>query len=95
VEERYLTSVAGSADAPGRAPGESAEAAALRRRDDAVVLDAVHRLPQRQQEVVVLRYYADLSERQIADALDISVGSVKAHAHRAVSALRTTLGGAS
>jgi DNA-directed RNA polymerase specialized sigma24 family protein len=45
--------------------------------------------------VVVLRYYADLSERQIADALDIAAGSVKAHAHRALTTLRTTLGGAS
>ena len=95
VEERYLTSVAGSADAPGRASGESAEAAAVRRDEDAALLDAVHRLPPRQREVLVLRYYADLSERQIAEALDISPGSVKAHASRALTTLRSTLGGAS
>jgi RNA polymerase sigma-70 factor (sigma-E family) len=95
VEERYLTAVKGSADAPGRSAGESAEAAALRRGEDAALLDAVHRLPLRQREVLVLRYYADLSEQQIADALDISPGSVKAHAHRAISTLRSTLGGAS
>jgi RNA polymerase sigma factor (sigma-70 family) len=95
VEERYLTSVKRSADAPGRASGESAETTALRRRDDAALLAAVHRLPQRQREVVVLRYYSDLSERQIADALDISPGSVKAHAHRALTTLRSTVGGAS
>jgi RNA polymerase sigma-70 factor (sigma-E family) len=95
VEKRYLTSVAGSADALGRSTGESAEATALKHRDDAAMLEAVHRLPQRQREVLVLRYYADLSERQIADALDISPGSVKAHAHRALTTLRTTLGGAS
>jgi RNA polymerase sigma factor (sigma-70 family) len=59
------------------------------------VLSAVYRLPPRQREVLVLRYYADLSERQIADALDISPGSVKAHAHRAITSLRSTLGGAS
>ena len=63
--------------------------------DDAALLDAVHRLPQRQREVVVLRYYSDLSEQQIADALGIAPGSVKAHAHRALTTLRTTLGGAS
>jgi RNA polymerase sigma-70 factor (sigma-E family) len=95
VEERYLTSVKGSADAPGRASGDSAETTALRHHDDAALLEAVHRLPQRQREVVVLRYYADLSEQQIADALDIAAGSVKAHAHRALTTLRTTLGGAS
>ena len=95
VEERYLTAVRGSADAPGRATGDSAETTALRHRDDAALLDAVHRLPQRQREVVVLRYYSDLSEQQIADALGIAAGSVKAHAHRALTTLRTTLGGAS
>ena len=95
VEERYLTSVKGSADAPGRASGDSAETTALRHRDDAALLDAVHRLPQRQREVVVLRYYSDLSEQQIADALGIAPGSVKAHAHRALTTLRTALGGAS
>jgi RNA polymerase sigma-70 factor (sigma-E family) len=95
VEDRYLTSVAGSADALGRLTGESAEAAVLRHDNDAAVLEAVHRLPQRQREVVILRYYADLSERQIADTLDISSGSVKAHAHRALTTLRDTLEGAS
>jgi RNA polymerase sigma-70 factor (sigma-E family) len=95
VEGRYLTAVAGSADALGRASAESAETVALRHDEDAAVLSAVYRLPPRQREVLVLRYYADLSERQIADALDISPGSVKAHAHRAITTLRSTLGGAS
>jgi DNA-directed RNA polymerase specialized sigma24 family protein len=35
----------------------------------------------------VLRYYADLSEAEIAEALGISPGSVKTHAHRALTAL--------
>jgi RNA polymerase sigma-70 factor (sigma-E family) len=95
VEQRYLTSAAGSAEALGRSAGESAEVTALRRDADAALLEAVHRLPLRQREVVVLRYYGDLSEQQIADALDISPGSVKAHAHRALTTLRSSLGGAS
>jgi len=95
VERRYLTSVTGSAEALGRTAGESAEVTALRRDADAALLEAVHRLPLRQREVVVLRYYGDLSEQQIADALDISPGSVKAHAHRALTTLRSALGGAS
>jgi RNA polymerase sigma factor (sigma-70 family) len=45
-------------------------------------------LPRRQREVLVLRYYLDLSEAQIAHALGISPGSVKAHAHRGLAALR-------
>ena len=35
-----------------------------------------------------MRYYLDLSEAEIADALGISPGSVKAHAHRGLAALR-------
>jgi RNA polymerase sigma-70 factor (sigma-E family) len=52
----------------------------------------VKSLPPRQRAVVVLRYYEDLSERQIADALGCSTGNVKSTAHRALQALRTALG---
>ena len=48
-------------------------------------------LPARQREVLVLRYYADLPETQIAAVLGISRGSVKVHAARARDALRTAL----
>ena len=42
-----------------------------------------------QRRVVVLRYYEDLSEAQTAEALDMTVGAVKAAAHRALAALRS------
>src|SRR6476661_4450344 len=42
-------------------------------------------------EVLVLRYYLDLTEAQIADALGISPGSVKSHAHRGLSSLRSQM----
>jgi RNA polymerase sigma-70 factor (sigma-E family) len=45
------------------------------------------RLPLRQRQVLVLRYYADLSEHQIADALGIAPGTVKSRASRAIAAL--------
>lgn len=57
----------------------------------AVVLDALDRLPRRQREVLVLRYYSDLSERGIADALRISPGAVKSHASRGIQNLRIEL----
>jgi RNA polymerase sigma-70 factor (sigma-E family) len=49
-------------------------------------------LPRQQRAVVVLRYYEDLSERDIADALGCSPGSVKRHASRALATLRARLG---
>lgn len=48
-------------------------------------------LPPRQRAVLVLRYWCYLSEREIADALGISTGSVKSHASRAMSALHGRL----
>lgn len=57
----------------------------------AAVLDALAALPTRQREVLVLRYYLDYSEREIAHALGISPGSVKAHASRGAATLRTSL----
>lgn len=48
-------------------------------------------LPARQRAVVVLRYYEDLSEREIADVLGCAPGTVKAHASRALATLRAQL----
>jgi RNA polymerase sigma-70 factor (sigma-E family) len=60
--------------------------------DDAlVVLDAVRNLPPRQRETVVLRYYEDLSERDVAAALGCSVGTVKSQLARARASLARTL----
>lgn len=55
------------------------------------VMKALATLPVRQRQVLVLRYYEDLTEAEIADALDISSGSVKTHAHRGLSALAPIL----
>lgn len=78
-----------------RAPAPPAPAGpeehALRAAQDAHVLAMLRTLPQRQQEVLILRYYADLSEEQIAITLGISRGSVKSYAHRAMTALRERL----
>jgi len=55
------------------------------------VIDAMARLPRRQREVLALRYYLDLSEREIAETLGISPGAVKSHASRGADALRRSL----
>jgi RNA polymerase sigma factor (sigma-70 family) len=57
----------------------------------APLLAALGALPARQREVLVMRYYANLSEEQAADALGISRAAVRRHATRANAALRTLL----
>jgi DNA-directed RNA polymerase specialized sigma24 family protein len=57
----------------------------------APLLAALGALPARQREVLVMRYYANLSEEQAADAIGISRAAVRRHATRANAALRTLL----
>ncbi|MEV4615794.1 SigE family RNA polymerase sigma factor [Kitasatospora sp. NPDC049258] len=52
---------------------------------------ALRGLQRRQREVLVLRYYADLTEAQAAEVLGISVGSVKAYGSRGLTALRVVM----
>lgn len=62
--------------------------------DDArVVLDAVRALPHRQRAAVVLRYYQDLPEAEIADALGCSLGTVKSQLSKARASLADALQG--
>jgi RNA polymerase sigma-70 factor (sigma-E family) len=55
------------------------------------VLMALNRLPQRQREVLVLRYWSELTEAEIAAALGISVGAVKSSASRGRDAIAALL----
>ncbi|WP_340540333.1 SigE family RNA polymerase sigma factor [Nocardioides sp. GXZ039] len=73
------------------APADQSALAHARRE---LVLDAIRSLPQRQREVLALRYYVDLSEADIAETLGISRGAVKSHASRGAAALRDLLNGA-
>jgi len=52
---------------------------------------ALDRLTDRQRLVVVLRYFADLSDREIARTLDVRPATVRSLAHRALAALRREL----
>jgi RNA polymerase sigma-70 factor (sigma-E family) len=59
----------------------------------APLVEALRRLPARQRAAVVLRYYADLSEAETADAMGCTTGSVKRHTSRGVERLRALLSG--
>ncbi|KAB1903309.1 SigE family RNA polymerase sigma factor [Micromonospora sp. AMSO1212t] len=67
-----------------RGGGDHSEETALR----LSVVAALRRLTARQRAVVVLRYYEDLTEAQVAEVLGCSVGTVKRHGHDAVRRLR-------
>ena len=69
----------------------SAESAVMDRADRLAVLAAVRRLPSRSREVLVLRYYLDLTDAEIAAALGISAGTVRSTASRAIAALAAEL----
>jgi RNA polymerase sigma-70 factor (sigma-E family) len=75
--------------APPDMPSAEHGALALLERD--AVVAALRHLPDRQREAIVLRYYADLSEADIAAAMGISRGAVKSHTSRGISALRAAL----
>lgn len=69
----------------------SAEQAAIMRLQRAAVVAALRTLPTRQREALVLRFYLDLSEEQVAAAMQISQGAVKSHTARGKAALRSLL----
>ena len=71
---------------------ESAEQTAIDHADHDEMLRALGQLSDKQREVLILRYYGDLSEAEIADALGISRGAVKTHAHRGLAHLRSVVG---
>jgi RNA polymerase sigma-70 factor (sigma-E family) len=83
VVERYLEK------APPDMP--SAEHGALVSLERTAVIAALQGLTARQREAIVLRYYADLSEAEIAAAMGISRGAVKSHTSRGMAALRAAL----
>ena len=87
---RHRTVVQRHAPAP-MPDHESAEHGALEALEREEVIRALHQLPRRQREVLVLRYYVDLSEAQIAEAIGISRGAVKSHASRGMATLRLNL----
>jgi len=80
-------------EVPSAAPPERLGSDPYDSRDTAqLVLAALRALPAEQRVVLVLRYWAGLSEREIAAQLGCSIGTVKSRASRAIAALRSRKG---
>ncbi|MEV5873547.1 SigE family RNA polymerase sigma factor [Streptomyces sp. NPDC052101] len=73
---------------PDMASAEEGAYDRLERRD---LIKAMKGLQRRQREVLVLRYFADMTEAQVAETLGISLGSVKAYGSRGIAALRVAM----
>lgn len=69
----------------------SAEHSAIELAEADRLWQALCQLPRRQRQVLVLRYYLDQSEAEIAETLGVSAGSVKQHASRAVASLARSM----
>jgi RNA polymerase sigma factor (sigma-70 family) len=68
-------------------PAVSAEAAVITGEERREVMRALRRLPARQREALVLRYYLDLSAGEIAATMGIGPSSVRSATHRALASL--------
>ena len=69
----------------------SAEVSVLASDEQRAVLEALRTLPDRQRDVLVLRYWLDLAEAEIATTLGIGAGTVKTHARRGLESLSKKL----
>jgi RNA polymerase sigma-70 factor (sigma-E family) len=76
------------AGGPGRG---SAGQGAIAWFERSAVIAALRRLPSRQREALVLRFYLELSEEEVAAVMKISRGAVKSHTARGQAALRSVL----
>jgi RNA polymerase sigma-70 factor (sigma-E family) len=89
---RHLQVVRKHAENPPRDVG-SAEQEVVVREDHREVVQALLALPDRQRQALVLRYWLDLKESEVAAAMGISAGAVKAHTSRGMAGLTRMLGG--
>jgi RNA polymerase sigma-70 factor (sigma-E family) len=69
----------------------SAEEGAYELLEKDALIHALRGIQRRQREVLVLRYFSDLTEAQVANLLGISIGSVKAYGSRGIEALRVRM----
>ena len=89
---RGLMSLRHQEAAPGGSDPDAPEDRLLLDEKQRLLLDEVRTLSPRQRDCIFLRFYLELSEREIADVLSISPNSVKTHCRRGLASLRNTIG---
>lgn len=92
VLRRRATSQAPREVASHPEAAQSAESAVLTREERDEIMRAVRRLPPRQCEALVLRFYLDLSAEETATTMGISPSTVRSATHRALASLGRMLG---
>ncbi len=90
---RGLMSLRHQEAAPAGTDADAPEDRLLLDEEQTLLLNEVRALSPRQRDCIFLRFYLELSEREIADALGISPNSVKTHCRRGLASLRETIGG--
>ena len=90
---RGLMSLRHQEAVPAGSDPEAPEDRLLLDEEQTRLLDEVHALSARQRDCLLLCFYLELSEREIADMLSISPNSVKTHCRRGLVSLRKTIGG--
>ena len=92
AQRRLIRGRGALARLPSRVDAASSEDSAVERDERRRLSAAIRELPARQREVLVCRYFLEMSEAATSEALEIGVGSVKQHAHRARTALHAMMG---
>ena len=85
MAERYGAKTVQTQDTP------TIEAKVLRHERNRQVWDTIGRLRPDDQRLIVLRYFLDLSEAELAQTLDVAVGTIKSRLHRALAKLRDVI----
>jgi len=78
-------------DPPREGAAPSPEAAVLAAEPRRVLVEAINSLKEEERQVIALRYFLDLSEKEMAAALGVARGTVKSRLSRAMTRLRTVL----
>jgi RNA polymerase sigma-70 factor (ECF subfamily) len=88
---RFGPTAAAAVEPLDRAPG--ADEAAAARQEVRTVLDLMDRLPPDLSEAILLRYFQELSEREMAERLGVPAGTVKSRLHHGLRRLRSLIQG--